>query len=221
MLNSLPTHHVHHQSISLTRRLLSSSDRGRHDIVPTLIGTVTIITAWTRATLGSSTFEGGRCQPTKLSTSGSRRSLHPHLHQNPQPVRILSFFSKFISHRGDSVSTNEPGTLSPSPDPRNSALSLSHSREPSAQSGVSGAASADSHDIPSRSRVGQTYRNQNDSSSAGSMFTALSRTLSSNLNDGPLTSPLMIYLNPTSPPLTHTASSPSRRVYSQFESECL
>jgi len=127
-----------------------------------------------------------------------------HRRQNSQSARISGFFSRFISHRGDNVSTNELGTLSPSPNPRNSTFSPSHSREPSAQSGVSGVVSADPHGTPSRSRVGQTHRNRNDNSSTGSVFTVLSRTLSR--DDGPLTSPSMISLNSISPPLTHTAT---------------
>jgi len=129
-----------------------------------------------------------------------------HHRQNSQSARISGFFSRLMSHRGNNVSTSEPGALSPSPDPRSSGFSPSHSREPSAQSGISGVVSADSHGTPSRSRVGRTHRDRNNNSSTGSVFTVLSRTISRNHDDGPLTSPSMISLNSISPPLTHTAT---------------
>lgn len=121
---------------------------------------------------------------------------------NSQSARISGFFSRFMPHRG----SNEPGALSHPPDARNSSFSPSHSREPSAQSGVTGMTSADSHDSPRGPRVGRTHRDRNNNTSAGSMFTVLSRTLSKNPDDGPLTSPSMISLNSISPPLTHTAT---------------
>ena len=129
-----------------------------------------------------------------------------HRRQDSQSRRISGFLSRFISHRGNNGSTNEPVTLLPLPDTRNSTFSPSHSREPSGQSGVSGIASADSHGSPRRSRVGPTHRDRNNNSSTGSMFTVLSRTLSRNQDEAQLTSPSMISLNSISPPLTHTAT---------------
>lgn len=125
--------------------------------------------------------------------------LHP---QSSQSARISGFFSRFMPHRGH----NEPGTLSPPPDSRNSSFSPSHHREPSAHSRVSGVTSADLHDLPRGPRAGRTHRDRNNNSSAGSMFTVLSRTLSRDHDDVPLTSPSMISLNSISPPLTHTAT---------------
>ena len=129
-----------------------------------------------------------------------------HRHQNSQSARISGFFTRFMPHRTNNGTANEPATLSPPSNARNSTLSLSHSREPSAQSGASGAVSADSHGSPGRSHVGQTHRDRNNNSSTGSVFTVLSRTLSRNHDDGPLTSPSMISLNSISPPLTHTTT---------------
>ncbi|KAF9647117.1 hypothetical protein BDM02DRAFT_3117616 [Thelephora ganbajun] len=129
-----------------------------------------------------------------------------HRHQNSQSTRISGFFSRFMPHRGDNDPTDGPPTLSPPSNARNSAFSHSHSREPSAQSGTSGIASTDSHSSPRRSGVGRTHQDRNNNSSTGSVFTILSRTLSRNLDDVPLTSPSMISLNSISPPLTHTAT---------------
>lgn len=125
-------------------------------------------------------------------------------YQNSQPAGVSGFFSRFMPQRGNIGNTNEPATLaSPSNSP-NSATTPSHSREPSAQSGMSGVASADSHTSPRRSHADRTHRN--NSSSTGSVFTLFSRTLSRNHDDGPLTSPSAISLNSISPPLTYTAT---------------
>ena len=127
--------------------------------------------------------------------------------QNSQSARISGFFSRFMPHRANEGTTGEPATLSPLPNTQNSASPHTHSREPSAQSGASGTVSADSHSSPRISRVtSRTHRDRNNNSSTGSVFTVLSRTLSRNPDDGPLTSPSMISLNSISPPLTHTAT---------------
>ena len=129
-----------------------------------------------------------------------------HRRRNSQSAGISGFFSRFMPHRANNGITNESVTLSPPSNAQNSTFSLSHSREPSAQSRVSGVVSADSHGSPRRSRVGQTHRDRNNNSSTGSVFTVLSRTLSRNQDDVPLTSPSMISLNSISPPLTHTTT---------------
>ena len=130
----------------------------------------------------------------------------PNRRQNSQSARISGFFSRFMPHRGNNGGANEPDTLSPPSGAQNSSFSPSHSRELSAQSGASGVASADSHDSPRGHRMGQTHRDRNNNMSAGSVFTVLSKTLSRNHDEGPLTSPSMISLNSISPPLTHTAT---------------
>lgn len=120
--------------------------------------------------------------------------------QNPNPTRMSGFFSRFMSHRGNNDTTNEPATLSPLSDSRNSTLPPSHTRGSSLQSGLSGLASADSS---RRSHVGRTHR---AGSSASSVFPLFSRPVSRNPDDGPITSPSMISLNSISPPLTHTVT---------------
>jgi len=124
--------------------------------------------------------------------------------QNSQSARISGFLNRFMPHRANNSTADEQTALSPPPNAQNSTPTPSHSREPSAQSRVSGPISVDSDDSPRRSRVGRTHRN--NSSSTGSVFNALSRTLSRNHDDVPLTSPSMISLNSISPPLTHTAT---------------
>ena len=126
--------------------------------------------------------------------------------RNSQSARISGFFSRFMPQRGNNGNANELAPLSPPPDTQNSTFSPSHSRELSAQSGASGVASADSHGSPQRSRVDRTHRNRNNNLSTGSVFTVLSRTISRNHDDVPLTSPSMISLSSISPPLTHTAT---------------
>lgn len=125
-----------------------------------------------------------------------------HSRQNSQSARMSGFFNRFMPNR-NSGTMNEPPTRSPPPDSRNSTLSLSHSRDPSAQSGISGAVSADFHDSPRRSTVGRTHRN---GSTTGSVFSFFSKTGSGNNDDGPMTSPSMISLNSISSPLTYTAT---------------
>jgi len=127
-----------------------------------------------------------------------------HPRQNSQPARIPGFFSRFMPHRANNSTANDLVTLSSPPNAQN--FSPSHSREPSAQSGVPGASRADPHSSPTRSRIGQTHRDRNNNSSTGSVFTVLSKTLSRNHDDGPLTSPSMISLNSISPPFTHTTT---------------
>ena len=124
--------------------------------------------------------------------------------QNSQSGRISGFLSRFMPHRGNNDNVNEPITLSPPPNVRNSAISPSHSREPSVQSG--GTVSADLHGSPGGPRPGRTHRDRVNNSSTGSVFTVLSKTLSRNHDDIPLTSPSLISLNSISPPLTHTAT---------------
>ena len=126
--------------------------------------------------------------------------------QNSQHGRISSFLSRFMSHRGNNSDTNEPTTLSPPPNVRNSTFSPSHSRDPSAQSGAPGSASADSDGSPGGPRLGRTHRDRVNNMSTGSVFTVLSKTLSRHNDDIPLTSPSLISLNSISPPLTHTAT---------------
>lgn len=128
-----------------------------------------------------------------------------HRHENSQHMRISGFFSRFMPHRTNSGTTNEPATLS-AQNAQNSTSSPSHSREPSAQSGASGIASADSHGSPRGSGVGRTHRDRNNNSSTASVFTVLSRTRSRNHDDAPLTSPSVVSLNSISPPLTHTTT---------------
>jgi len=123
--------------------------------------------------------------------------------QNSQSGRISGFLSRFMSHRGNN-DTNEPITLSPPLNVQNSTIPPSHSREPSVQSG--GTASADLHGSPGGPRLGRTHRDRVNNSSTGSVFTVLSKTLSRNHDDIPLTSPSLISLNSISPPLTHTAT---------------
>ena len=125
--------------------------------------------------------------------------------QNSQSARISGFFNRFMPHRANNGTTDEPATLLPPLNARNSTLSPSHSHELSAQSGVSAPVSADLPGSP-RSRIDRTHRDRNNNSSTGSVFTVLSRTLSRNLEDASLTSPSMISLNSISPPLTHTAT---------------
>jgi hypothetical protein len=128
------------------------------------------------------------------------------LRRNSQSARISGFFSRFMPQRGNNGNANELAPLSPPPDTQNPTFSPSHSRELSAQSGASGVVSADSHGSPQRSRVDRTHRNRNNNLSTGSVFTVLSRTISRNHDDVPLTSPSMISLSSISPPLTHTAT---------------
>lgn len=130
----------------------------------------------------------------------------PHRQDNSQATRISGFFSRFMPHRANNGTTNESATLSPPSNTQPSPFSPSHSREPSAQSAVSGVVSADSHGSPRRSNVSRTHRDRNNNSSTGSVFTVLSRTLSRNHEGGQLTSPSMISLNSISPPLTHTTT---------------
>jgi hypothetical protein len=128
------------------------------------------------------------------------------LRRNSQSARISGFFSRFMPQRGNNGNANELAPLSPPPDTQNPTFSPSHSRELSAQSGASGVVSADSHGSPQRSRVDRSHRNRNNNLSTGSVFTVLSRTISRNHDDVPLTSPSMISLSSISPPLTHTAT---------------
>lgn len=123
--------------------------------------------------------------------------------RNPQPVRMSGFFSRFMSHRGNSSTTNELAILSPISDSQNSTLSPSHSRESSLQPGISGVAPASLPDSSRRSHVGRSHRS---GSTTGSVFTLFSKTVSGNYDDVPMTSPSMISLNSISPPLTHTAT---------------
>ncbi|KAF9781348.1 hypothetical protein BJ322DRAFT_270985 [Thelephora terrestris] len=127
-----------------------------------------------------------------------------HGHQNSQSAGVSGFFSRFMPQRGNNGNSSELTTLSPPSDSLNPIIPSSHSREPSAQSGTSGVASADSHDLPRRSHADRTHRNNN--SSTGSVFTLFSRTIPRNHDDGPLTSPSTLSLNSISPPLTHTAT---------------
>lgn len=127
-----------------------------------------------------------------------------HPRQNSQSARLPGFFSRFMPHRANNNTANDLVTLSSPPNAQN--LSPSHSRESSAQSGVPGTSRADPHSSPTRSRIGQTHRDRNNNSSTGSVFTVLSKTLSRNHDDGPLTSPSMISLNSISPPFTHTTT---------------
>lgn len=125
----------------------------------------------------------------------------PVYNSRPNSSAVMSgFFSRFMSHRGNSGPTNEPPTLSPLSDTRNSTFHPSHSRQSTLQAGL---ASTDSHDTSRRSHVGRTHRS---GSSTGSVFTLFSRTGSGSHENGQMTSPSVISLNAISPPLTHTAT---------------
>lgn len=126
-----------------------------------------------------------------------------HSRHNSQSARMSGFFNRFMPHRGNNGSTNEPTTPSPPSNSRNSTLPPSHSRRSSAQSRFPGVAFADSHDSSRGPRVGRTHRT---SSSAGSAFTLFSRPVPKNNDVGQMNSPSLISLNSISPPLTHTAT---------------